>query len=105
MSNKNYQKSAKDIAFDRERSKYHVQIRELERQLKYEKLKNSNLLEDNEKKNQEIESLKEWINRLLEYTELSEDEMKKIIQKEKNSIAMNDMFTKFFGMYGRVFGY
>ena len=34
---------------------------------------------------QEIEGIKSWIERLLEYTELSEEDMKKIVLKDKLS--------------------
>ena len=51
------------------------------------------------------ESLQDWVNRLLEYTDMSEDDMKKIIQKDKDSAEvmehMNALLgiTKMFGNY------
>lgn len=78
--------SAKDIAFEKERATYRKKIRELEQ----------NLLELNTtlvQKEAELDALQDelsqkedWIRRLLEYTELSEEEMKAVIEKEKSMI-------------------
>ena len=76
-------KSAKDIAFEKERAKYRGQIRELEREIKDIKIEKLQLKEQLSELEQEIENLKNWIERLLEYTELSEEDMKKIIMKDK----------------------
>lgn len=77
-------KSAKDLAFDKERYKYRHEIRELQREIK------ENLCEI-EVLNQRISELEEsirqkddWIFRLLKYTELSEEDMKSQIQKDRN---------------------
>lgn len=77
-------KSAKDLAFDKERYKYRHEIRELQREIK------ENLCEI-EVLNQRISELEEsirkkddWICRLLEYTELTEEDMKNQIQKDKS---------------------
>lgn len=77
-------KSAKDLAFDKERYKYRHEIRELQREIK------ENLCEI-EVLNQRISELEEsirqkydWIFRLLKYTELSEEDMRNQIQKDRN---------------------
>ena len=74
-----YKKSAKDLAFDKERAKYNKQIRELESQLKEKDKIIYSLKYDLEKYKDKIIQLEDWINRLLEYTELSEEDMKNII--------------------------
>jgi uncharacterized coiled-coil protein SlyX len=98
-------KTAKDLAFDRERAKYGKRIKELEVELKRkdgEILELRNQVSEAEAK---CESLQDWIDRLLEYTEMSEDDMKKIIQKDKDSAEvmerMNALLgiTKMFGNY------
>lgn len=89
MENK---KSKKDLAFDRERAKYRHEIADLQREIK-ENLREIEVL------NQKISELKEgirekdeWINRLLEYTELTEEDMKNQIQKDKSvSEVINNM--------------
>lgn len=77
-------KTAKDLAFDKERYKYRHEIRELQREIK-EKLREIEVL--NRKISELEESIRqkdEWIRRLLEYTELSEEDMKSQIQKDRN---------------------
>lgn len=77
-------KSAKDLAFDKERAKYRHEIRDLQREVK-ENLREVEAL--NQKISELEESIREkdeWINRLLEYTELTEEDMKKQIRKDKS---------------------
>lgn len=78
----NKNKSAKDLAFEKERAKYRKQIKELESQLKEEKQKSLKLANDSLKICDQYRTLQDWVRRLLEYTELSEEDMKKIIQKD-----------------------
>lgn len=95
-------KSAKDIAFEKERAKFRRQIRELEREIKNTKIEVVQLKEQLSEKESEISGLKDWIGRLLEYTELSEEDMKKIILKDKiDSEIANSIrnFSKVFGRY------
>lgn len=102
MSNK----SAKDLAFEKERAKYRKQIRELETELKkerYEKFELKGKLVSIEEKCTELQ---DWIDRLLEYTEMSEDDMKAIIKKEKTSAEiiehlkpLLDITSRFGGAY------
>lgn len=99
MGNK---KSAKDMAFEKERAKFRQQIRELEREVKEEKIKSWKLEELIATKDKEIDELKDWIDRLLGYMDLSEDEMKRIIKAEKaradfvqNIAGMSSIFGKY----------
>ena len=102
------QKSKKDLAFDRKRAKHRHEISALQREIK-ENLREIEVL------NQKISELEEsirrkddWIQRLLEYTELTEEDMKNQIQKDRsvseviNHIEeMNNMILGF----GRKFGF
>lgn len=85
-------KSAKDLAFDKERAKYRHEISTLQREIK-ENLRYIELL--NQKISELEESIREkdeWINRLLEYTELTEEGMKNQIQKDKGALeVINNM--------------
>lgn len=97
-------KSAKDIAFDKERAKYHKKIRELERELKN---KDNKLSEFNERAmiaEQKCDQLQEWIDRLLEYTEMSEEDMKRIIQKDKDTAEAMRHFNDFVNAFNRFRG-
>lgn len=101
------QKSKKDIAFDKERAKYRHEIYALQREIK-ENLREIEVL------NLEILELKEsilekdeWINRLLEYTELTEEDMKKKIQNYKVASEILDSMEKMnylFSVFGTRFG-
>lgn len=77
-------KSAKDLAFDKERAKYRHEIstlqREIKENLRYIELLNQKILELEES----IRQKDDWINRLLEYTELTEEDMRNQIQKDKS---------------------
>lgn len=102
----NYKKSAKDLAFDKEREKYNKRIRELESQLKEKGKVIKSQNESIECGQEELYRLRDWVRRLLEYTELSEEDMKKLIDKEKKSAeiieSMNEvsrMFSRFGGIY------
>ena len=82
-------RSAKDIAFDKERAKYNKRIRELESQLK----EKDEIINSQKEDLARIEQLEDWVNRLLEYTELSEDDMRNIVNKEKATAKMLNDFS------------
>lgn len=87
-----YKKSAKDMAFDKERAKYRHEIRELQYQISEKEIEIkilNNLIEAKESK---IEELNDWIHRLLEYTELSKEDTKRFIDKEKKAAEMIEDF-------------
>ena len=91
-------KSAKDLAFDKERAKFRKQIRELERELNQRDTQVMLLREQlslAEKKNQELQ---EWNDRLLAYTEMSEDDMRAVIRKEKDSAQVMESVNALFGV-------
>ena len=99
MGNK---KSAKDMAFEKERAKFRQKIRDLEREIKEQKIKMFQLEEVANLKDKEIDELKEWISRLLEYMDLSEEDMKRMIKAEKTRAdfildlaAMSNVFSKY----------
>lgn len=96
-------KSPKDIAFEKERAKYRGQIRELERENKDIKVEKIQLKEQLAELEQEIEGLKSWIERLLEYTELSEEDMKKIVMKDKLSAEITSQMASLHRIFGRYF--
>lgn len=101
------QKSKKDLAFERERAKYRNEISTLQREIK-ENLREIEVL------NQKILELEgsirkkdDWIRRLLEYTDLTEEDIKNQIQKDmcvlkvfKHIEELNSMICGF----GKRFG-
>ena len=84
-----YKKSAKDMAFDKERAKYRHEIRELQYQISEKEIEIKSLNNLIEAKESKIEEL---IYRLLEYTELSKEDMKQFIDKEKKTVEMIENF-------------
>ena len=100
MKNK---KSAKDLAFDRERAKFRKEIRELERENASLSL---TLIERNveiQEAEEEIRQLKNWVQRLLEYMDMPEEEMRKRIENERAKDKMLDTLGEF-GQIFRRFG-
>ena len=95
-------RSAKDMAFERERAKYRKQIRELQSELRAKETRIADLKEELSRKETEIAEKEDWIRRLLEYTEMSPEEFKKLLEKEKTTAdivnelsKMQDVFRRF----------
>ena len=80
---KNNKKSPKDVAFEKERNKYKKQIRELELTLKRKEEIVEKLQKIIDEKDENIRQQKDWIERLLQYTKLSEEDVKRAIEGQK----------------------
>lgn len=96
-------KSAKDLAFDKERAKYRKEIRELNSLVSKQNINIDRLKQDIDRKDMELVEKNEWIRRLLEYMDMSEEDMRKIIQKDKTMAEaaerlsdINKMISRFF---------
>lgn len=100
MKNK---KSAKDLAFERERAKLREEIRELERENASLSLTLTERNVDIQKAEEEIRQLKDWVQRLLEYMDMPEEEMRKRIENERVKDKMLDTLGEF-GQIFRRFG-
>ena len=91
-------KSAKDIAFERERTKLQRQKRELE-----EKLRDKDgIIKSLTDKVSELENIigqkDEWIERLLEYTELTKEDLEIAIEKDKAMVKTAKTLESFMGL-------
>lgn len=95
-------KTAKDIAFDKERARLNKQIRELESLLRAEQSEVIHLREQIEQLFSERESLNDWVRRLLEYMDLSEDEMRKMIDKEKKENKFLEHVNEMNRVFSRI---
>ncbi len=93
-------KSAKDLAFEKERQKYRKQLREYESLLKQKEVELSDVNEKLHDSENKCAELQEWIDRLLEYTELSEEDMRKRIKKEKDTAEVIGHMNAIFGFMG-----
>lgn len=101
------EKSKKDLAFDKERAKYRHEISTLQREIK-ENLREIEVL--NQKIHELEESIRQkddWIQRLLEYTELTEENMRNQIKKDKSVSEVIDHINNMnilISGYGKRFG-
>lgn len=84
--------SAKDLAFEKEREKFRKKIRALEHDVA--DLRVAYMQKENELRlvSSSLSQKEDWIRRLIEYTELSEEDMKTIIDKEKSIAKVTKMF-------------
>jgi len=99
MSNK----SAKDIAFDRERAKLKKQKREVEEQLRVRDKAIESLMDRISELENVIVQKDEWIERLLEYTELTKEDLKAMIEKDKATAEALKTFNSLIGFCGRLY--
>lgn len=82
-------KSAKDLAFDRERAKCQKQINNLKASLNQKEVELSEVNERASKAESKCEELQDWVDRLLEYMDIPEEDMKKLIQREKDTAGFD----------------
>ena len=96
-------KSAKDLAFDKERTKYRKEIRELNSMIIKQRIDIDKLKQDIDRKDMELLEKDEWIRRLLEYMDMSEEDMRKIIQKDKTMAEAAERLSDINNMVSRFF--
>ena len=85
-------KSAKDIAFERERIKFRKEIHRLNSAIQEKDVKHKEVLEQLHCVENDNEKLRDWIARLLEYTKISEEDLAQIIDAEKHKAkVMSDV--------------
>ena len=89
------------MAFERERAKYRKQIRELQSELRAKEARIADLKEELSTKETEITEKEDWIRRLLEYTELSPEELKNLLEKEKATADIMDELSKIQDVFHR----
>ena len=96
-------KSAKDLAFEREKLKLQKQKREVEEKLR-EKDITIQFLNDKILELENIIAQKdEWIERLLEFTELTPEEVKIKIEKDKASLRALETLNTFSNLYKGIY--
>lgn len=93
-------KSAKDIAFDKERENFRSEIRNLKYQIEYRDKQIEELGETVRQREEELFKLNEWIERLLEYTEISKKDLKKLIESEKEKAEVRERIFTTLGIFG-----
>ena len=98
-------KSAKDIAFDKERAKFRSEIRDLKQDVLDMDEEIKQLKAIISQKENEITERDDWIRRLLEYMEMSEEDLKKFIEKEKKEAEIVDSISNISKILSRLGGY
>ena len=87
-------KSAKDIAFEKERCQYKKIIRELDQCLSKTKAETDDLRQHIASLEIENATLQDWVDRLLEYTELSEEDFRSIERDFRLMVEFNKNMKK-----------
>lgn len=101
------QKSKKDFAFDKERAKYRHEISNLRREIKGNLHKIEFLNQRISELEESIRQKDDWIFRLLKYTELSEEDMRNQIQKDRSVSEVINHIEEMSSMicgFGKRFG-
>ena len=96
-------KSAKDLAFDKERAKFRSEIRNLQYQIQYKDKQIEKLGKTICQKEEELFKLNEWVERLLEYTEIPKEDLKIIIQQEKENVEVKKRISATIGFISNVY--
>ena len=97
-------KSAKDIDFENERAKFRSEIRNLTDCLNDKQKQIDGLSETVREKDDVIRQHKEWIDRLLEYTEMSKEDLQKLIESEKDKAEIRERISTTLGIIGMIGG-
>lgn len=98
------QKSAKDIAFEKERSKFRKEIKCLQYQIMDMDKQIKELNEVIFERENELRQQAEWIDRLLEYTEVSKEDLQKLIESEKDKAEIRERVSTTLGIIGMIGG-
>jgi len=92
--------SAKDKKFQEERIKFRQTLRELEKEVNFKNKEIDELKIENTELESKIRELQEWIDRLLEFTELSKEQINDMIQTNKIIKKYEEMGSVFNAIFG-----
>lgn len=89
-------KSAKDIAFEKERCQYKKKIRELDQCLSKTKAEMDDLRQHVATLENENATLQDWVGRLIEYTEMieSDKDIAKVVQLAKKMMNISEFWER-----------
>lgn len=97
-------KSAKDIAFDKERHRFCSEIRGLEALVAQRDRQLIELQEIIHQKDAELAEAKDWIERLLEYTEMSKEDLQLLLTSEKDKAEIQERLKTSLGILSMLGG-
>lgn len=96
-------KSKKVIAFDKERAKFRSEIRQLKSEIQSKDMQNRELKSKNDELVSEIYKLKDWNERLLEYMDMSEEDMRRILREKSVEAQVSESIRNLTSVF-RGFG-
>lgn len=96
-----YKKSAKDIAFDKERAKFRSEIRTLNQTIKEKDEEIQTLKEQISSLQDTIRSNEEHIHKMLKLANMSQDDLNLLIEKTKTDNEIQKHLLPFFEMLGK----
>ena len=97
-------KSKKDIAFDKERAKFRSEIRQLKGDIQSKDLQIRGLMCQIQELENKIRELEDWNRRLLEYMDMPEEDMRRVLQEKdiesQASESIRDITRIFYSLGG-----
>ena len=90
--------TAAEKHFEKKRIQYEKQIKYLEEQLTYTRKEFRDTIAKYDFCKRENEELKDWVERLLQYTELSKEDIKAACEKDKRMGVALEWLSKFGGL-------
>ena len=94
-------KSAKDIAFERERVKFRQEIKSLKSEIRNQQKQISEYKYQIEEYASEVRSQADWIERLLEFMDVPEEDLKILVKQTRDKA---DLIDKINGLTGIILG-
>lgn len=95
--------SAKDIAFESERVKFRHEVRNLKYANEQKDKQIQELTDKVREQEEQLVKLNEWIERLLEYTELSKEDLKNLIESENKKTEVRERISITLGIISDVY--
>ena len=89
--------------FQEKEKQYQNQIKSLNEYIKKNSINKNNYEEQVHNLQSENEQLKAWIGRLLQYTELSKDDIKQACEKDKKIAEMLGLLNMFSGAFKNIY--
>lgn len=96
-------KSAKDLAFDKERARFRSEIRNLKNVAKQRDRQIEELNKVICQKEKELYELNKQVEKLLTYTEIPKEDLKVIIEQEKENVEVKKRISATIGFISNVY--
>lgn len=92
-------KSKKDLAFDKERAKFRSVIRQLKGDIQSNDMQIRGLTCQIEELENKIRELEDWNSRLLEYMDMPEGDMRRVLREKSVEVEVD----RILGDFGKIF--